>query len=163
VALGTLLVSLTIEVAAAAPRYGRGYRWRPGSVANGAPGNSATRAAAAQQRALFLRQFDADGNGQLDAAEIVAARQAVTAMQQAQRAVPNGNPAARGAAAQQPNPDPAPPNEKNAAAGQQPKDKGQRPPLETFIDLFDKDGDGTLNAQELAAARHALAKRQERK
>lgn len=162
-AIAATICALVWKVADAGPWYGRKFKWRPGSIANGPPGNSATRAAAAQQRALFFQQFDTDRNGQLDGTETLMALKAIVEMQQAQQAMMRGNAANPGGAAGQPKPAPVRPKERNPGDDRRTDPKVQAEPIESFVKLFDKDGDGLLNAQEMAAAKQALARRQKQK
>lgn len=123
VVLASLLVLSLITSPAVAARHPR-YR-----------GNGVARAATAQREAAFLRQFDANGDGQLDASERQAALEALKQMQ---------NSGATGG--------------KVAGGLKKTANKLNQAQKQELIKRFDKDGDGKLDAAEREAARKDLEK-----
>ena len=90
---------------------------------------------AAAQKAAFLQQFDANGDGQLDPTERQAA---VTALHQMK------HPGGAGG--------------KGTAAGGKNPGKLSDAKKQELIKRFDKDGDGKLDASEREAAKQAIEK-----
>lgn len=122
---------------------------------NAAQGSAAAKAYAAQQQAM-LRQYDLNRDGQLSNTEMLYARK---------RFFGSGgggnNGMMNGGQAPQPVLQPAgDPADMVEPAKKPAKVAKKRPASKSLVERFDKDGDGKLNAEEKAAAREAIAKRQ---